>query len=183
MPDNRAESAEGRLTALEEQRLIKAAQEGCADGARRLVETHQDRLHGFVWRMIRDEHDAEEICQDAFLRAFAALGTFDVKYRFSTWLFTIAYRLCLNVIRRRREYVGDVDFDRFSGRSESSDVADAVANTEAAKLLRNSIWEAADRLSPPQRATVLLCYRETLKCQDIGTVVEMPAPTVTRQLH
>lgn len=176
----------GRLTPLRERRLIRCAQRGCADSAHALIVAHQDRLHAFVWRMIRSDHDAEEICQDAFLRAFQALGKFDFNYRFSTWLFTIAYRLCLNALRRRKDYSGDVDFTTLGtdGRAEASeDVDRAVANSDEARRLKKVIWDSVDQLTPPQRAAVLLFYRESLSCQRIGEILDMPAATVKSHLH
>lgn len=184
-----SDAVEGRLTALEEQRLIAAARDGDRAAALRLIQAHQDRLFAFVWRMIRNRHDAEDICQEAFSKAFAALDTFDIRYRFSTWLFTIAYRLCLNSLRKRRDYSGEVDFSRLSraaGATEGTDGEDAaetVANSEEARMMRDSIWQAVDRLSPPQRAATLLFYRESLNCQEIGDVLEMPASTVKSHLH
>lgn len=176
-----------RLTPLEERRLIKSAQKGCAVSSRRLIDAHQDRLFAFIWRMIRDTHDAEEVCQDAFLRAFQALDTFNDQYRFSTWLFTIAYRLCLNAMRRRKDYSGDVDFSRMSeddGRNGvEDDASETIANSEEARLMRDTIWTAVDGLSAPQRATVLLFYRESLNCQEIGEILNMPAATVKSHLH
>jgi len=183
--DSRA-ATEERLTPLRERQLIEQARRGCGRSAHALVATHQDRLHAFVWRMVRDRHEAEEICQDAFLRAFQAMDSFDFSYRFSTWLFTIAYRLCLNALRRRRDYSGDVDFSDVPagprGRKTPT-VADEVANSDEARRLKAAIWEAVDRLTPPQRATVLLFYRESLNCQEIGEVLEMPAATVKSHLH
>lgn len=179
--------SDARLTPLEERRLIKAARGGCPVSSRRLIETHQDRLHAFVWRMIRDRHDAEEVCQDAFLRAFQALDSFNDQYRFSTWLFTIAYRLCLNTLRRRKDYSGDVDFNRIGEADDHAggeqDAAIAVANSEEARVMREEIWTAVDGLSGPQKATVLLFYREGMNCQEIGDVLEMPAATVKSHLH
>lgn len=175
-----------KLSPLQERRLIEAVLRGNTESAHSLVTAYQDRLHAFVWRMIRDRHDAEEICQDTFLRAFQALGTFDFAYRFSTWLFTIAYRLCLNSMRRRRDYSGDVDFSTLSPRGnddEVADVGDRVANSEEAWRLKKTIWESVDRLTPQQRATVLLFYRESLGCQEIGEILEIPAATVKSHLH
>lgn len=179
-------TTDGRLTAAQERELIRRACDGCPESAHALVGAYQDRLHAFVWRMVRNTHEAEEICQDTFLRAFAALPSFDETYRFSTWLYTIAYRLCLNGMRRRKDYSGDVDFSGMasSGRREPDEgVADGVANSEEARRLREIIWDSVDRLSPPQRATVLLFYREALSCQDIGEVLGMPAATVKSHLH
>lgn len=173
-----------RLEADEERELIRAAQKGCRASSRRLIEAHQARLHAFVWRMIRQSHDAEEVCQEAFLRAFAALPGFDFNYRFSTWLFTIAYRLSLNLLRRHSEVSGATDVGQLAaGDARGADVGQAVANSDAARELRSSIWDAVDELPPPQRAAVLLFYREQLSCQQIGEVLEIPAATVKSHLH
>ena len=175
-----------KLTPLQERRLIEGAQRGNAESAHSLIAAYQDRLHAFVWRMIRDRHEAEEICQDTFLRAFQALGTFNFAYRFSTWLFTIAYRLCLNSLRRRRDYSGDVDFSTLSTRrvgEQASEVGDEVANSDEARRLKKAIWGSVDRLTPQQRATVLLFYRESLSCQEFGEILDMPAATVKSHLH
>lgn len=180
-------SSDGRLAPQEERRLIEAAQGGCAASAHALIESHQDRLHAFIWRMVRNNHDAEELCQEAFLRAFQALDSFDVTYRFSTWLFTIGYRLCLNAMRRKRDYTGDVDFGTFASVDRDGEptgaVAEEVANSDEARRLKEAIWQAVDELSASQRATVLLFYRESMSCQEIGEVLEMPASTVKSHLH
>ena len=181
------EASDGRLTALAERRLIERAQIGCRESAHDLVVAYQNRLHAFVCRMVKNPHEAEEVCQDTFLRAFGALDSFDFTYRFSTWLFTIGYRLCLNTLRRRKDFSGDVDFSVMagSGRNDSDDLplADSVANSDEAKRLKKIIWEAVDLLTPQQRATVLLFYREAMSCQEIGDVLEMPAATVKSHLH
>jgi RNA polymerase sigma-70 factor (ECF subfamily) len=181
------EATDGRLTPMVERRLIERAQQGCAESAHTLVTAHQDRLHAFVWRIVRDTHDAEEICQDAFLRAFQALDNFDFAYRFSTWLFTIGYRLCLNAIRRRRkDYSGDFDFGSMPSQpfdGGPAEVGEAVAHSDEARRLKRIIWESVDQLTPPQRATVILFYRESLGCQEIGDILSMPAATVKSHLH
>ncbi len=181
---NSENASENRLSPLRERQLIENAVRGCAKSAHTLVLAYQDRLHAFIWRMVRNNHDAEEICQEAFLRAFRSLDSYDASYRFSTWLFTIGYRLCLNMLRRRREYTGDVDFGTLPGSSgKETNVADAVANSEEAKRLKKTIWDSVDQLTPQQRATVLLFYRESLSCQEIGEILEMPAATVKSHLH
>ncbi len=176
----------GGLTPLRERQLIEGCQRGCAESAHELVTAYQDRLHAFVWRMVRRDHDAEEICQDAFLRAFQSIDSFDFAYRFSTWLYTIAYRLCLNLMRKRKDYSGESDFSMVQedGRCESDDgVSEGVANSEEAERLRTIIWNSVEELTPPQRATVLLFYRESLSCQEIGEILDMPAATVKSHLH
>ncbi len=183
------EASGERAAILRERQLIAGARRGCAQSAHALVVAYQDRLGAFVWRLVRDRHDVEEICQDTFLRAFQALDSFDSSYRFSTWLFTIAYRLCLNRLRRRKDYSGDVDFDllaprRVDGRGDGGcPVGEQVANSEEARRLKKIVWDSVDQLTPAQRATVLLFYRESLSCQEIGEILEIPAATVKSHLH
>ena len=178
----------GRLTPERERQLIAAAQRGCAHSSQELISSHQQRLFAFIWRMVRNNHDAEELCQESFLRAFQALDTFDNNYRFSTWLFTIGYRLCLNSMRKQKSQDLDVDFGTFAqgdapGADAPDSIADAVVNSDEASRLKEIIWNSVDQLSPAQRATVLLFYRESLSCQQIGEVLEIPAATVKSHLH
>lgn len=181
MVARRTEPGSERLTRRAERKLIARVRAGDAEAVRQLVDVHKDRLFAFVWRIIRDHHDAEEICQDAFMRAFSSLETFRPEYRFSTWLFTIGYRLCLNWIRRRHEVTGEVDLGVV--RSGEPDPASGLAESEEARRLKDKIWEAVDQLSVPQRAAVLLYYREGQNCQDISKTLQMPVATVKSHLH
>jgi RNA polymerase sigma-70 factor (ECF subfamily) len=131
--------------------------------------------------MVRDHHEAEDICQDAFLKAFASLDTFSSEYRFSTWLFTIGYRVCLNRLRRKRPFSGDLDFSAMA--SEDGASPSATLESEEAGRVRASVWSAVDRLSPPQRATILLFYRNDFGCQEIARVLQLPLATVKSHLH
>lgn len=179
-------ASEERCPPLRERQLIERARKGCAQSAHALVTSHQDRLHAFIWRMVRHRQEAEEICQEAFLRAFAALDSFDFSYRFSTWLFTIGYRLCLNVLRKKRDVTTDIDFNGVSAADcghVQENVVETIANSDEARRLKQLIWNSVDQLTNQQRATVLLFYKESLSCQEIGEILEMPAATVKSHLH
>lgn len=175
------ENPSARLTRRMEKRLVANARNGSEDAARVLVDAHKDRLHAFVWRILRDRDESEEICQEAFLRAFSSLDSFSSEYRFSTWLFTIAYRLCLNHIRRRKSLTGDVDFSTLPSRDE--DIAERIAESEEARRLKDIIWDAVDRLSVPQKAAVLLFYREGMSCEGIAQTLGIPMATAKSHLH
>ncbi len=174
-------TANSTLSKSEEKQLIASVRTGDQAALRQLVDLHKDRLHSFIWRMTRHEQDAEDICQDAFLRAFASLDTFSDEYRFSTWLFTIGYRLCLNSLRRKHAITGDVDIESLTV-ATSETPATMLESKEAAEL-RETVWGAVDQLTPVQRATVLLFYRHELSCQDISRILDVPTPTVKSHLH
>lgn len=170
------------LTREYERQLIDRAKRAEALALRELIDHHKDRLFAFIWRMIHDHHEAEDICQDAFLKAFASLDTFSSEYRFSTWLFTIGYRVCLNRLRRKRGVSSEVDFTTFATAEVENESTDALVSADAAAL-RDAIWGAVDQLSPPQRAVVLLFYRQNMGCPEIAQIMQLPSATVKSHLH
>jgi len=165
----------------QESLLIGRAQSGDRVALRELIDLHKDRLFAFIWRMTHNHHDTEEICQEAFLKAFASLESFSIEYRFSTWLFTIGYRICLNRMRRRHVFA---DFTRGeSAVAPETQDANGQIESEDARRLRGTVWDAVEKLSPPQRATVLLFYRHEMGCSEISRVLELPVATVKSHLH
>ncbi len=169
------------MSRTDELKLIERAKRGQADAFRDLVDAYKERLFAFVWRMVRNHHEAEDIAQATFVKAYEALESYSQRWAFSTWLFTIAYRLCVNHLRKRKALSGEMDFSRVGG--SEADVRDTVANTEEARRLREVIWSAVEELTPPQRSAVLLFYREGKSCEEIGRVLEMPTVTVKSHLH
>jgi RNA polymerase sigma-70 factor (ECF subfamily) len=175
--------ADTAATASREQEriLIGRAQSGDAPALRELVDGHKDRLFGFIFRIVRHHDDAEEICQEAFLKAFASLDSFRSEYRFSTWLFTIAYRVSLNHLRRKRPLTGDLDFNALP--QEAFDAPTSTLESQDASRLKDMIWSSVNQLTPPQRASVVLFYRYEVNCQEIARVLELPVATVKSHLH
>lgn len=176
-----AANADAQMPRTEEAQLIARAQRGRPEAFRALVSAYQQRLYGFVWRLVRDHHEAEDVCQAAFVKAYESLASYSAEYAFSTWLFTIAYRVALNNMRKRKALTGDVDFSRFDAGSDAA--ADSVANTEEARRMRELVWTAVDDLTPVQKSTVLLFYKENKSCQTIGEILGIPAVTVKSHLH
>lgn len=169
------------MSRSDEKKLVARAQRGNADAFRDLVEAYKDRLFAFVWRIVRNHHEAEDLVQGAFVKAYESLDSYNSKYAFSTWLFTIAYRLCLNRMRKKKALSGETDFSHIGG--PDGDHAVKLASSEEARRLRDLIWDAVEELTPPQKAAVLMFYREGKSCQEIGEVLDMPAVTVKSHLH
>lgn len=165
----------------DESKLIVRAKRGSADAFRQLVDAYKDRLFAFVWRIVRNHHEAEDLTQGAFVKAYEALGSYNDRWAFSTWLFTIAYRLCVNHVRKRRPVGGEVDFARIG--NDEDDAPLLVGNTEEAARLKALIWSAVEELSLPQKTAVLLFYREGKSCEEIGRVLGAPTVTVKSHLH
>ena len=161
--------------------LIACAKQGHQDAIKELVELHQSRLFAFVWRIVRSNDEAEDICQEAFMRAFTAIKDFNEKFRFSTWIFTIGYRLALNSIKHKSHQTG-YDFSNVWKESQVNQV-EKIIQSEHAEKIRDLIWNEVDELSATQKATILLFYRQGLSCQEISEALEMPVATVKSHMH
>ena len=89
--------------------LIRKAKQGDGNAIEALIRAHQEALYAFMLRMSGRPDVAEDIVQEAFVRVLRNLDRFDSRFRFSTWLFTIAKRLYVNSIQKHRPtYDSDV---------------------------------------------------------------------------
>jgi RNA polymerase sigma-70 factor (ECF subfamily) len=170
-----------KLSKDQEISLIAQAKQGSEQATRKLIELHQQRLFAFIWKIVRNSDDAEDICQETFMRAVSSLADFNEEYRFSTWIFTIGYRLALNSLKHRSNQTG-YDFSNTS-RSNQVDHVDEVIQSEQAEKLREVIWQEVDQLSSSQKATILMFYRQGLSCQEISEALDMPVATVKSHMH
>ena len=84
---------------LSEQEIIDRAREGDHEAFRVLVSRHQDRVYGLALRILRDPEQARDAAQDAFLKAYRALGRFEGRSKFGTWMYRLTYNHCLDLKR------------------------------------------------------------------------------------
>lgn len=134
-----------------------------------LVERYEARLVGFLSRRTGSRHDAEDAAQDAFMRAWARIATFDPSRRFSVWLFTIAAREATGNWRKRRNTPTPVSS---SGREEAADDRSL------------GVWRAAERvLDAETMSAVWLRYAADLEPGEIAAVLGRTSVGVRVMLH
>ena len=155
--------------------LALRAQNGSVEAFSMLVELFQARLYNFLLRRA-SVHDAEDLAQETFIRAWQRIGLYRPKWRFSTWLFTIATRLAAGRARR-------------VGASQSLSLTDAAepaaaSGVAAADEGRSRAWALVDSvLTPEQRTAVWLRYAEDLSNQEIAVVMGKSEVGVRVMLH
>lgn len=156
--------------------LALEAQGGSVQAFEALVARFEAPLYRFLWMRTRDAAAAEDLTQEAFLRAWQKIAHYDARWRFSTWLYTLAERLCISARRAR-------------GKGPSLAGAEAeIANVpagqdpshEAAERDEGrALWETATRiLRPEERSALWLRYAEDLSMEEIGAILGRPAVTV-----
>jgi len=160
--------------------LVERARHGDAGAFRELVNRHQNRVYGLAWRIAGARDEAEEIAQDAFIRAWQALPSFRGEARFSTWLHRITTRVALDrreaARRRHRREVG-VDEEVLAGFAVGSDAGDGedrITGRARAELLAG--------LSEAQRTAVTLHYLEDRPVIEVAQAMNVPENTVKTHL-
>lgn len=145
-----------------------------------LMRRHNVRLYRAVRGVIRDETEVEDVMQQAYLRAYAALGEFEGLSSFSTWLIRIGLNEALGRIRKRRHLV-PIDAGEGTEASMHDDPTpeDRAASREALGLLERAI----DGLPPIHRTVILLREVEGLSTEEAARALEVSEAVVKVRLH
>lgn len=156
--------------------IIVAVRGGDRDAFGHLVERYQGRLFGLTLMMVREPSGAEEVTQDAFVRAFIHLRQYDDSRAFYPWLAAIAVRLAQNWLRRhgrtvRREGVALEDVAEPGG--ATSTLAALITDEQSRHL-----WRAVSALTSGERTAVLLYYRDGMAVRDIASALGVTTGTI-----
>lgn len=174
-----------------DQEAIRRVRAGDRDAFRVLVERYQGRAYRLALRVLRNEEEARDAVQEAFLKAYGALDRFQGRSRFYTWLYRLVMNQCLDQRRRDRsdretayEEGGAVEADSEVGDPpEVLGVRFAPAAAAMGKELRRHLAAAIDTLPEAARATLLLREVEGLSYAEIAETLQIPKGTVMSRLH
>jgi RNA polymerase sigma-70 factor (ECF subfamily) len=182
---------QARIREAEEDRgLIAKAQQGDAAAFRRLVERHQRRAFAIALSLVRDENDARELVQDAFLRVYKSLGSFQGGSSFFTWLYRIITNLSIDLIRKPGRQLADIDETRFEtddsqeadfpllSRVDGADPIDVVRRREIAGRLH----AALEALPPYHRGVIVMREIEGLSYEEMAAVMGVSKGTIMSRL-
>ena len=182
---------QARIREAEEDRgLIAKAQKGDRAAFRSLVERHQRRAFAIALALVRDENDARELVQDAFLRVFKGLENFQGGSSFFTWLYRIITNLSIDLIRKPGRQLVDIDESRFESdesteaefpllsRVDGSDPADVVRRREIAARLQ----VALDALPPYHRGVIVMREIEGLSYEEMAQAMGVSKGTIMSRL-
>jgi RNA polymerase sigma-70 factor (ECF subfamily) len=154
------------------EQLVVKAQTGCLDSFERIVQLSKDRLFTYLLQFMGNAHDAEDVTQEAFIKAYRNLHTFNGKARFSTWLYAIAKNTALTHLRKRKA---------LQPIEEIEEVLCAPASRDASEA--ESIWLQARKLKPKFYETLWLFYAEGFSLKETARIMNTNAITVRVNLH
>src|SRR5919106_834788 len=145
-----------------------------------VVREHSARVFRLAYRLTGNQHDAEDLTQDVFIRVFRSLSTY-TPGTFEGWLHRITTNLFLDMVRRRQrirfDALGDDAAERLSGREPAPD------RLLADRQLDADVQSALDALPPDFRAAVVLCDIEGLSYEEIAATLGIKIGTVRSRIH
>lgn len=182
MDESRMTSAVAQDDEATDRELIDQAHSGQWDAQDTLARRHRQSAFVLALQMLGNRDDAMDVAQDAMLRFFTTLDSFDRERRVQPWLFTIVRNQVRDLWRRRQQRPGDglVDGEALAGQLVDS------ANPEAdlqRQQLRKSVWRAVATLSETKREIIVLRDFHDLSYKDIADVLKIPIGTVMSRLH
>ncbi len=169
-----------------DQDLVRLSRRGDERAARELVHRFERPVFSLIYRMVRDRELAEDLAQDVFVRTFNNLDRYDRSYKFSSWLFKIAYNLTVDHLRRRELPTISVhgapdavtpDRQEATSLTLESD-EEAPDDRLVAKELAGELEEAIAALREDYRTAILLRHVEGRSYEDIAEIMEIPLGTV-----
>jgi len=179
-------------TPPEDAELVEQCRKGDLAAFGRLVTKYQDRILNTCWRMCGNRETAEDLTQEAFIRAFEALGQFAGRSRFSTWVFRIAVNLSISAKRKERgRRTHSLDDDRGqSGDGRLASAAERLASSEVQPVdcllgreREREVLAALAEIDEESSTVVVLRDVEDLSYDEIAEILDIPVGTVKSRLH
>ncbi len=177
--------------ALDDRELATLAARGREPAFRELLKRYERPVFSLIYRMVRDRTLAEDLAQEAFIRAFNAIASYKTSYKFSNWVFKIANNHTIDYLRKRR-----LDTVSIHG-SPHATTAEEVSQTRVViesgdetpqeyvenRELGGQIEKAIGQLREEYRTVILLRHVEGYAYDEIAEIMELPLGTVKTYLH
>jgi RNA polymerase sigma-70 factor (ECF subfamily) len=153
---------------------VERARSGDADAFRLLVERHSRNVFRLAFRMTGNEHDAEDVVQETFLRAYRQLDKYETRSSFGTWLFRIASNYSLDLLRSRKRR----EDKRERSKPEQADILESMPATTPGPdrvvfsgQVQGRVEAALDELTEQERTAFVLRHFEGMSIEEIGNVL------------
>ena len=169
------------MDARTDEEIIGLVLKGDVQAFRHLIERHEEIAFRTAFAVTRNHEDAEEIVQDAFLKAFSALGSFEGRSKFATWLFRIVYRHALNHIEKSNPHKMNMGLD-----ATAENEGDLVT-PHRDKLIHKDqgiyIGKALEQLNVPDRLALSLYYLDERSQQEIAELTGWSLAATKLRIH
>ena len=174
------------MTKEQELTIIRRVQHGDTEAFSMLVAAYEKNVFNVALQMTGNREDAQDMAQEAFLKAYSSLSSFRGDSKFSSWLYRIVSNVCLDFRRRQgRRPSSSLTVEDDEGESLELDIADESQSPEALlerKLTREAVRRGLDELPEDQRQILLLREIQQMSYEEIGETMNLEPGTVKSRI-
>ena len=169
------------MTTINDQTYIEKVLKGDTNAFAFLVEKYKVMVFSLAMKMLKSREEAEEISQDTFIKAYKNLSKFKGDSKFSTWLYKIAYRNCLDNLKKNKEkYQLDIIDEITIKKIHSTDtILEEISQKERAILMKDCL----NKLPEEERTLLWMFYYDELSLKEIIEITELSESNLKVRLH
>lgn len=162
-----------------ERELIMRVKKGSIPAFERLVKIYERRIFNYLYRVLGNRTDAEDLTQETFIKLYANRRSIDPDKSFRSWLYRVATNTAYDLFRKRKGWRESFIIDDLERPYETPDSSSSYDTMETAK----DVEQALTRLKPTYRTVLLLFYKEGLSYEEIAGTVNLPINTVKTNIR
>jgi len=172
--------------AVDDTIIVGKALNGDQEAYTLLLKKYRGAIYSLVFKMIKNKEEAEDLVQETFIKAFAALSSFNDEYAFSTWLFKIASNNCIDFLRKKRLQTLSIDKPTQSKDGQMpKEYPDPIINPEMQLIETEKsciIDIAIDSLPKKYRIAIIMRHKEEKSYEEISEALDIPLGTVKARI-
>jgi RNA polymerase sigma-70 factor, ECF subfamily len=145
-----------------------------------IIERYQGKLFAYLYRLVGNRDEAEDLLQDVFIKAYRNLQSYDLERKFSSWIYRIAHNEAVNYIKRKslKRFISWEDISSTKDKLESSNTEDGAEDAWIRKETNDEVDQAINRLPIKYKQVLLLRYFSEKSYEEISEILVKPVNTV-----
>lgn len=170
-----------------EQKLIKKCMNGNLKAFDELIEKYEKTAYNIALKMLKNPEDAMDVSQEAFIKVFKSIKTFNFESAFSTWLYRIVTNTCLDFLRKKNNNVYSIDNPIHTDDGEiERDIPDDSDTPEEAlekKLTKELVSNSIDKLDQNHKVVIILRDIQGFSYEEISNILDCSIGTVKSRIN
>ena len=166
--------------------IIRQAKEGDSNACDQIIRKYKISVYNLIYRMVRNKQEAEDLTQEAFIKVFNSLSSFNEEYAFTTWLYKIATNNCIDFFRKRKLQTYSIDKPiKYKDSEIQHDIPDPDLNPEKYVLARERsrmIQDAINSLPKKYYIVIKLRHQEEKSYEEISELLHLPLGTIKARI-
>lgn len=170
---------------LSDNEIIKLVQKGDKECYQEVVSRYQKKLFVYVYHLLGNKEETEDILQNVFIKTFNSIKHFDIKRKFSSWIYRIAHNESVNYLKRksRKRFVSWEDVSTSKDKLKTSSDKESPDDLWLKKELRGEVQDALDKLPQKYREVLVLRYFLNKTYDEMSDILGKPANTIGTLLN